>query len=236
MGTKGSTVLEPLGRGLFPPADPRTVSGSATCALPPRYDAVKSARDFTGETLGRWRLESEFDTVSLVVSELVTNALRHGLAGQRRRHGAGADTSSAPGCVSDFGAGATSELQSPVRLDLMRWAARLVCAVRDPSGDPPVVVAADAGRPPAAVAGDTAPATPGSGAAAPGSDADEELLGLADVWGLAGHAAESGRGLHLVESFSDGWGWHPLTGAVRGKVVWALFRTGPGPGPAGSAH
>lgn len=37
-------------------------------------------------------------------------------------------------------------------------------------------------------------------------------------------SAESGRGLFLVESFSDSWGWHPLAGALRGKVVWALFR------------
>jgi hypothetical protein len=41
--------------------------------------------------------------------------------------------------------------------------------------------------------------------------------------GAADLAAESGRGLYLVESFSDGWGWHPLAGALRGKVVWALF-------------
>lgn len=33
--------------------------------------------------------------------------------------------------------------------------------------------------------------------------------------------AESGRGLHLVNSFSRSWGWHPLAGT--GKVVWALF-------------
>src|SRR5215204_4641293 len=25
-------------------------------------------------------------------------------------------------------------------------------------------------------------------------------------------AAESGRGLFLVDSFADGWGWHPLAG------------------------
>jgi hypothetical protein len=40
-------------------------------------------------------------------------------------------------------------------------------------------------------------------------------------------AAESGRGLFLVDSFSDSWGWHPLAGTLRGKVVWALFRVGP---------
>jgi len=37
----------------------------------------------------------------------------------------------------------------------------------------------------------------------------------------ADFVAESGRGLHLVDSFSRSWGWHPLAGA--GKVVWALF-------------
>lgn len=35
--------------------------------------------------------------------------------------------------------------------------------------------------------------------------------------------AETGRGLLLVESFSQAWGWTPLHGC--GKVVWALFTT-----------
>jgi anti-sigma regulatory factor (Ser/Thr protein kinase) len=38
----------------------------------------------------------------------------------------------------------------------------------------------------------------------------------------ADFSAESGRGLHLVDSFSDSWGWHPV---AAGKVVWALFST-----------
>jgi anti-sigma regulatory factor (Ser/Thr protein kinase) len=41
----------------------------------------------------------------------------------------------------------------------------------------------------------------------------------------ADFVAESGRGLHLVDSFSRSWGWHPLAGA--GKVVWALFEARP---------
>ncbi|GAA4992956.1 hypothetical protein GCM10025734_21660 [Kitasatospora paranensis] len=41
----------------------------------------------------------------------------------------------------------------------------------------------------------------------------------------ADFVAESGRGLHLVDSFSTSWGWHPLAGA--GKVVWALFDATP---------
>ncbi|MGH3312248.1 MAG: ATP-binding protein [Streptomyces sp.] len=176
MGTEGSTVLEPLWRGL-PHLDQSTVSGSATCALPPRFDSVKGARDFTRETLQRWRLDAEFDGVGLVVSELVTNALRHGLT--------------SPGPMTGPAPGPALELTSPVRLDLIRWAARLVCAVRDPSGTPPKA------------------ATP------------RECGEYVDF------TSESGRGLCLVESFSDGWGWHPLTGMARGKVVWALFRIDP---------
>lgn len=37
-----------------------------------------------------------------------------------------------------------------------------------------------------------------------------------------GSYAEGGRGLHVVESCSDQWGWDPLAGG--GKIVWAAFR------------
>jgi anti-sigma regulatory factor (Ser/Thr protein kinase) len=38
-------------------------------------------------------------------------------------------------------------------------------------------------------------------------------------------SAESGRGLQLVNSYSDEWGWRPLVASGRpvGKVVWAVF-------------
>ncbi|MEU8525623.1 MULTISPECIES: ATP-binding protein [Streptomyces] len=164
MGTNGSTMLEPLRQGL-PPIDPAAVSSSASCALPPRYEAVRGARKFTQSTLTQWDLHERFDDVALVVSELVTNALRHALP---------ADAPHEDG-------------QAPsVRLHLMRWTSRLVCAVRDPSQESPEA-----------------------------RQGDEDF------------AAESGRGLFLVDSFSDGWGWHPLAGTLQGKVVWALFRIGP---------
>ncbi|MFE6126875.1 ATP-binding protein [Streptomyces sp. NPDC056437] len=168
MGTNGSTMLEPLRQGL-PPFDPAAVSSSASCSLPARYEAVRGARQFTKATLGQWELADRFDDVALVVSELVTNALRHALPDE------------APREVQD----------PPVRLHLMRWTSRLVCAVRDPSHEGP-----------GARAGDNA--------------------SFPDPCG----AAESGRGLFLVDSFSDSWGWHPLAGALHGKVVWALFRLG----------
>ncbi len=115
MGTNGSTMLEPLRQGL-PPTDPSGVAGSASCALPARYEAVGGARQFTRSTLDRWELSDRFDDVALVVSELVTNALRHALPSDPPR-----------------------EFQDPpVRLHLMRWSSRLVCAVRDPSRESPV--------------------------------------------------------------------------------------------------
>lgn len=158
MGTEGSTVLSPIWRGLSP-IDSSTVPHSASCALPPRFEAVRNARKFTRTTLHQWDLGGLFDDVALVVSELVTNSMRYAVPTER----------------------IGTEYEPSVRLHLMRWTSRLVCAVRDPSEAGPV-----------------------SGEAAAGD--------------------ECGRGLFLVESFSDAWGWHPLAGALHGKVVWALFR------------
>ncbi|MFJ6544967.1 ATP-binding protein [Streptomyces sp. NPDC091385] len=156
-------MLKPLRQGL-PPLDPGAVSEAASCALPARYEAVREARRFTRATLEPWDVGERSEDIALVVSELVTNALRHALPGEGADGGA------------DGAAGS-----SPVRLHLMRWPGRLVCAVRDPSHDTPVPRESD------------------------------------------DFSAESGRGLFLVDSFADGWGWHPLAGALNGKMVWALF-------------
>ncbi|WP_461005423.1 ATP-binding protein [Streptomyces capparidis] len=162
-------VLEPLWEELLA-TEELTSSSAVSCeyALPPRYEAVKDARDFALTTLRRWNLAELFDSVSLVASELVTNALRHGLSAESARW------------------------DSPIQLCLVRRASRVLCVVRDPSSKGPVSKEPD-------------------------------------------FISESGRGLHLVDCFSDTWGWHPL--GSHGKIVWALFQSqSEGFGTTGRRH
>lgn len=51
---------------------------SVTCLLDPDPANVARARDLARQVLAEWRLGDLADVVALVVSELVTNALRHG--------------------------------------------------------------------------------------------------------------------------------------------------------------
>jgi hypothetical protein len=127
----------------------------ATFALGPSQESVRSSREFVRATLRDWALEQVLDTAELVVSELATNALRHGLRGAT-------PPGHRPVCVGLFG-------QSPF----------VLCTVADPADAPPIL------RP-------------------------QNL------------AAETGRGLSVVDACAVRWGWHPLDGG--GKVVWALLR------------
>lgn len=162
MRSEGSRALAPSEDVVFP----NQRLASTACELPPRPESVRQARLFARETLQRWGLSELFDNVALVASELVTNALRHGV---------GPDATGRAAVLPPAGRGPAVP---SVRLGLAHWTSRVVCSVRDPSDQGPMARTPD-------------------------------------------FIAESGRGLHLVASCSDAWGWHPLAGA--GKVVWALF-------------
>lgn len=82
--------------------------------------SVKAAREFAGQTLQRWGMPDLGNDVGLVVSELLTNALRHGL----------------PPCGQYLGV-------SPIRIGLLYPGSCILCAVADPSDQVPVVKCPD---------------------------------------------------------------------------------------------
>ncbi|MEU8362444.1 ATP-binding protein [Nonomuraea sp. NPDC048882] len=126
--------------------------GTTACPLPFQADSVKTARDVTRSTLRAWGLHDLSDDAALVVSELVTNAVRYAMYAAGRRE---------------------------IELLLMRAAPHVLLAVADPSDEVP--------RP-----------------------KEPDFI------------SENGRGLYIVETYSQCWGWDPL--ARGGKAVWALFR------------
>jgi anti-sigma regulatory factor (Ser/Thr protein kinase) len=128
---------------------------STTCLLRPQADSVKTARDVTRTTLREWGLPELGDDAALVVSELVTNAVRY--AGYSACH------------FDDH----------PITLMLLRLAPHVLLAVSDPSDEVPT------------------PSKPD-------------------------YSSEHGRGLQIVETYSNCWGWDALD--EGGKAVWALFR------------
>ncbi|GAA0387561.1 ATP-binding protein [Microbispora corallina] len=134
-------------------------SDKATCPLRPQADSVKTARDVTRTTLQRWGLSELSDDATLVVSELVTNAVRYAL----------------------YPSPAPPARDHPITLMLLRIAPHVLLAVSDPS--------------------DRAP-----------SPSQPDFV------------SEHGRGLYIVETYSQAWGWDTLD--EGGKAVWALFRTG----------
>ena len=127
-------------------------------------EAVRAGREFSLASLRRWGVTQRCEDITVVVSELLTNALRHAVPGLSRKP---------PGW--------------PVRLGLICSEPCVLCAVADPSSSIPV------------------PRKPG-------------------------HLAETGRGLHVVSSLSDKWGYTTYTTpSDTGKVVWAIFMTLPAP-------
>jgi anti-sigma regulatory factor (Ser/Thr protein kinase) len=96
-------------------------AGTVSCELSRDLTAVRQARNVVQEVLGNWQANEIFDDVVLVASELVANALRHGL------HSLSSDS-------------AVTSLVEPenVRISLVSTGSHVICAVTDPSDAPPV--------------------------------------------------------------------------------------------------
>ncbi|CCB78248.1 putative regulator protein [Streptantibioticus cattleyicolor NRRL 8057 = DSM 46488] len=92
-------------------------TGFAACALGADPQATGEARQFTRRTLGGWGLATVVDDVAVVVSELLSNALRYGVAGPRGRRASA----------------------RPVWLGLLRRDRTVLCAVCDPNPEVPVI-------------------------------------------------------------------------------------------------
>jgi len=103
----------------------------ASCPLDPGATASGAARDFTRQILGSWGLLVLAEDAAVIVSELVTNALCHGV---RDTNGPARD----------------GPAQDRVELILLRRAGEMVCAVTDPGAGHPVLrtpePTAEAGR------------------------------------------------------------------------------------------
>jgi anti-sigma regulatory factor (Ser/Thr protein kinase) len=93
-----------------------SVEGSVSRSLPADLSAVRQAREVVQRALHNWRADDIFDDVVLVASELVANALRHGLQ---------LDQTSTVG-------------RDGVQLSLVSTGRHVICAVSDPSATPPV--------------------------------------------------------------------------------------------------
>jgi anti-sigma regulatory factor (Ser/Thr protein kinase) len=86
---------------------------TTTCPLRPQAESVKTARDVTRTTLRRWGFDHLGDDAALVVSELVTNAVRYTRHESRHLDG------------------------PPITLMLLRLAPHVLLAVSDPSDEIP---------------------------------------------------------------------------------------------------
>ncbi|WP_344980973.1 ATP-binding protein [Streptosporangium fragile] len=92
------------------------VTASATFVLPPHAESVHSARSFTTGTLTGWDLAELGENMELVVSELATNAFRHGLRLAER-----------------------SRSKEPIRLSLIRRGTLVACTLNDPGAGFPAL-------------------------------------------------------------------------------------------------
>ncbi|MFG3496493.1 ATP-binding protein [Streptomyces sp. NPDC047928] len=130
-----ASAFDPDGPGAGGPDDPGpddlgldvlSPGGFAACGLDGRLQNAAQARRFVSLTLDRWALPSLAGDMGLIVSELVTNAVKHGLTQPHR-----------PDDSADY----------PLWLGLFRHPGHLVCSVADPSPEPPRPRAVDVSAP-----------------------------------------------------------------------------------------
>jgi len=88
--------------------------------LAPVPESARAAREFTVATLRKWQLDALIDDAVIIVSELATNAIRHG----------------APAATGDAGGRPGG---GRVELSLCLQASRLICVVIDQAGTPPAL-------------------------------------------------------------------------------------------------
>jgi anti-sigma regulatory factor (Ser/Thr protein kinase) len=88
--------------------------------------SVGTARDFCLSTMRRWGVQDRGDDMAVVVSELLTNALRHGVPHAQSQ------SQSQHQVQARAGAGAAPS-RWPVRLALVQPGHFVLCAVADPS-------------------------------------------------------------------------------------------------------
>ena len=193
------------------PAD----SSSVSCSLPADLSAVREARLVVQHALDGWRADDIYDDVVLVASELVANALRHGL---RLGHPRATPPTERPRRSPEG-------QRSGVRISLVTTGTHVICAVTDPSDVVPVCRPAD----PLA----------GSGRGLQMVDSLSACWGWTlldgDTDPAAGSAPEaaagpaSGTTAGLPTGFADGlphggksvWAIFPLSAAGRTRVVGA---------------
>jgi len=114
-GPAGTSPLSPAHSPVPTMPSPAFSQPSASYPLRPFPESVRIGRDFTRTTLAQWGMSALTDLAELVVSELLTNALRHGMASARR--------------VTD---------DCPIRLKLLGQDPYLMCMVSDPGAAIPV--------------------------------------------------------------------------------------------------
>ncbi len=95
--------------------------------------SVGTARDFCLSTMRRWGVQDRSDDVAVVVSELLTNALRHGVP-QPEAHTPAQPPAQPPAqAQARAGSGTPARSRWPVRLGLVQPGHFVLCAVADPS-------------------------------------------------------------------------------------------------------